>query len=127
MDPIQYQLDNLQFEHSLWLNELAHAFAEISIYQKRIKIMIEPSFSTDDQEELEMLLKGFTEQKSAITYIKNQILENLVDIRKKAKLNGALKAVLQKDHSEIKERLIQFRNELNELRNRFHKIIEWQK
>ena len=119
----QTLLDDLQFTHSMWLNELSHAEVTLSLFAYRLNLhganlqsVLEPETIGLIQVEIEQILL-------AITFIKKEILNHVKRLNKKTSLNGELHAILNGGHQENHERIHQVRMQVDQVKAKFYNIV----
>ena len=119
----QELLDDLQFTHSMWLNELSHAEVELDIFSHRLNIYGANLQSVSEPESIGLIMVDIEQLRLAITFIKKDILNHVKRLNKKTKLNGELHAILDGEHEENQERIAQVRKHLYVVRSKFFNII----
>jgi hypothetical protein len=126
MKAIQEKLENIQFDHSIWMNELNFAYNEIPHYEKRLIQLADSSTLTEEKDQLNNLLNGFIVQKEAALQLQVQIKNHIVEMSHKAHGNGELKAMINSVHHEAREKIEIFRTVYSELKEKFHRLASLQ-
>ncbi len=119
---IQQKLENVQFDHSLWMNELNFAFEEIPIYMKRIQELLKYVSDSEDHELLANLLNGFMVQKEMVFQLQDQIRNHIIKMSSKIHSNGSLNTLINSDHSETRKKMETFRSSYSLLKETYHRF-----
>ena len=119
----QSSIDDLQFTHSMWLNELSHAEVSLSLFAHRLNLHGANLQTVPESEAIAMIQVEIEQLMLAITFIKKEILNHIKRINKKTRLNGELDALLNGEHQETQERVFQLRGQVDKLKAKFYNII----
>lgn len=123
MSKFQDIISNLQFAHSLWLNELSHAEVELAIMSNRLDLLETSNTIPNDQEGTKVISSEIEQLLLAAKFIKQTVLEHVGRIYNLSKLNGQLDKVSNSVHDDTKERLDQFRIHFDQVRQKFYSMI----
>ncbi|MFT5167062.1 MAG: hypothetical protein ACI8P3_002299 [Saprospiraceae bacterium] len=126
MKAILEKLENIQFDHSIWMNELLFAYNEIPHYEKRIVQLVNTSSNEEEKEQFNNLLNGFIVQKEAVHQLNEQIKNHVISMSHKAHANGELKSMIDSVHRETREKMETFRTVYAELKEKFHRLASLQ-
>ena len=122
MKEILEQLDNIKFDHSRWLNELVFSAKEIKLYQKRILEMLDEFVDKEKMEELTAMFEKFDKQKKQAIGLQSKITKHVINNSRVTHSNGALKAMINSDHSQIRQKIETFRHQYANLKENFHRF-----
>ena len=126
MKAIQEKLENIQFDHSIWMSELHFAYNEIPHYEKRITQLADSSTFKEEKDQLSNLLNGFIVQKEAALQLQDKIKNHVIDMSHKAHGNGELKSIINSVHHVTREKIETFRKVYSELKEKFHGLASLQ-
>lgn len=126
MKPVHVILENLKFDHTLWLNELYFANREISIYRDRIVNLMKGYFGETGQEELGEILEELNKLSKTTEHLTTQIEYHKNKMKKKTALNGELKSMSDTDHKRSREMMESFRVIYSHLKSSFHRFAAFQ-
>jgi len=121
-DP-QERLDDLQFIHSMWINEVSHAEVELSLFAHRLNLHGANLQTVPESEAIAEIQIEIEQLMMAIAFIKREVLTHVKRLGKKARLNGELKAILNGPHKETQERINQLREQVERVKSKFYSII----
>lgn len=113
-------LDNIQFDHSRWLNEAIFAEKEIALYQQRLLELLKNN--REKKEEITTLFDDFDQEKKLANIIKSKIRKQVIHIGQLAHSNGELKTMIDSGHSEVREEMENFRQQYATLKENFHRF-----
>ena len=116
------KLENVQFDHALWLLELNYALKEMSIYEGRILHMIE----TRDKEVTEALgdlIMEFLEHRHLSTNLRKKIKKHVKSMQNKINSNGQLDKIVNEGHDKVRNQMEDYRAAYAALKDQFHRSI----
>jgi hypothetical protein len=120
-------LSDLHFEHKLWLNELKFTEDELKIYEHYLEDLVKRHDDREMLAQLEHYQNQFIKEREIIDTLKHDIndrehkLYEFVQKHPNYYENYDLN-----DHSDLRERMAQFRNIFGGLKSRFHRFVtEW--
>jgi hypothetical protein len=116
------KLTNIEFDHRLWLNELAFYFKEMAIYEDRILELLEIYKDETTEKELEKILLGIAQQKEKVEQIQEQIRDHIIHINEKVQGNGELKAIVDTVHHKTREDMEMLRKTFDQLKDTIHRL-----
>ena len=119
----QTLLDDLQFTHSMWLNELSHAEVTLSLFAYRLNLHGDNQITMPEQEAIALIQVEIEQLMLAITFIKKDILSHVKHLNKKTKLNGEIKAILNGPHKETQDRISQLRQQAEKVKAKFYDVV----
>lgn len=123
MKPPQTLLDDLQFTHSMWLNELSHLEVTLSLFAQRLNLHGANLHAVPEPEAVALIQIEIEQLMLAITFIKKEIIIHVKRINKRSKLNGELDAILNGEHQENQERILQLRDQVDRVKAKFYNIV----
>ena len=123
MSKTQEIINNLQFAHSYWLNELSHAEVELTIMANRLDLLEASSTVPKAPSTSEAIALEIEQLQLAAQFIKKTVMAHVSKIYNLAKANGQLEVISNAIHDETKERLAQFRTHFQEVRQKFYALI----
>lgn len=116
-------LDELHFEHQLWLNEVKFFSDELKIYQKRLDEVASKNSSEEVRKQVEHFQNKFIIQKEQIDILNHGINEHESWLSKYAKENPvAIDKKLFADHSVLHDKVDTFKKLYMELKQEFNKF-----
>jgi len=127
MKPITQTLDNVQFDHTRWMNELAFTQNEINLYEKRIYELIASTADLEEQEQWKELLTSFIELKGGFRSLEIQIETHIIKIFQQTHLNGQLQSLIDTTHGEVRNQIDYFRRSFVDLKESFARLTAYQK
>ena len=117
-------IDELHFEHQLWLNEAKFYTDELKIYQKRLEEVASKNNSEDVRKKVEHFQNQFIIQKEQMDTLNHHVNEHEQWLTKYAKENPvAIDKKLFADHTVINDKVESFRKIYTELKNEFNKFV----
>jgi hypothetical protein len=120
-------LSDLHFEHKLWLNELNFGADELKIYEHYLEDLVKRHSERDMLQQLEHFQNQFIKEKEVIDTLLHDIRESEHKIAAFAKKHPtSFDDYNLEDHSELRDRMIMFRNIFGELKKKFFEFMsEW--
>jgi len=115
-------LDSIQFDHNRWLNELLFSSKEIKVYQKRILELAKVFADNEKGEELMSMFSEFEQQIMLAIQIKTKIKKHVINISQLTHSNGALRAMIDTNHKQVREEMEKFRLQSANLKENFHRF-----
>lgn len=117
-------IDELHFEHQLWLSEVKFYIDELKIYQKRLEKILSKNKSEDFRKKIEHFQNKFIIQKGQLDDLSHHINMHEEWLAKFAKENPvAIDEQLFADHAVIHENMDTFKKIYNELKAEFNKFL----
>lgn len=116
-------IDNIKFDHSIWLSEVLYALQEIKLYENRLLDLIKLYFGQEEQEELGNMLEEFGQERKTILYVKKNIQIHVDKIKEKVNSNGEMKSLSDSDHQKSREMMESFRRSYSELKEKYHRFV----
>jgi len=117
-------IDELHFEHQLWLNEAKFYNDELKIYQKRLAEVASKNNAQDVLKNVEHFQNQFIIQKEQLDILNHHVNEHEQWLSKYAKENPvAIDKKLFADHIEINDKVESFKTIYAELKKEFNKFV----
>jgi len=117
-------IDELHFEHQLWLNEAKFYNDELKIYQKRLAEVASKNNAPDVLKTVEHFQNQFIIQKEQLDILNHHVNEHEQWLAKYAKENPvAIDKKLFADHIEINDKVETFKKIYAELKVEFNKFV----
>lgn len=117
-------IDELHFEHQLWLNEAKFYNDELKIYQKRLAEVASKNNAQDVLKNVEHFQNQFIIQKEQLDILNHHVNEHEQWLAKYAKENPvAIDKKLFADHVSINDKVEAFKKIYAELKVEFNKFV----
>ncbi len=116
------QLNNIQFDHTRWLNELLFSAKEIDLYLNRVLEMVDEFDDKAKEGELMSMFEEFEKQKKLATNLQSKIRKHVVSISHLTHSNGELKAMIDSTHGQTRKEMENFRHQYVNLKENFHRF-----
>jgi hypothetical protein len=117
-------IDELHFEHQLWLNEAKFYVDELKIYQKRLDEVAAKNNAEDVRKKVEHFQNQFIIQKEQLDILNHLVNEHEQWLSKYAKENPvAIDKKLFADHAVINDKVETFKKIYSELKSEFNRFV----
>lgn len=117
-------IDELHFEHQLWLNEAKFYRDELKIYQNRLDEVASKNTAQDVRKEIEHFQNQFIIQKEQLDILNHHVNEHEQWLAKFAKENPiAVDKRLFANHIEVHDKIEMFKKLYGELKMEFNRFI----
>ena len=126
MKEVFEQLENIQFDHLRWLNELLFSAKEIKLYQKRLLVLVKKFENEEKIAELSAMLEKFEEQKQFAIHLKSKIKKHVIAMSHLTHSNGELSSMFDTTHSQTRQEMEMFRQQYANLKETFHRFSAMQ-
>lgn len=118
-------LSDLHFEHRLWTNELSFFSDELRIYEKRLGVLIQRPLDKGTLSELEQFQNQFIRHKEVIEELNHDIREYEHSLSEYAEEHPiAVDHVYFRDHDGLRDRMNQFKQIYQNLKDRFMTFLQ---
>jgi len=122
--PVKVHLDDLHFEHQLWVNELKFYKDELVFFTKRLEEIAKRYTDRDVLLELERFQNKFLIQSKAVQDLIHDIKQHEKVLTKYALENPtAIEHVLFNDHTPIRSRMEITRNIMSDLKKEYQNYL----
>ncbi len=117
-------LEDLHFEHNLWLNELSFFEDEVNIYEHRLEDLVKKFEEKELLIELEQFQNQFIRQKEVIDQLKHDINKHERRISNFAQENlDTIENTHFLDHTGLRDHMESFRSIYGELKKGFYAFM----
>jgi ribosomal protein S15P/S13E len=117
-------IDELHFEHQLWISQAKFYADELKIYQKKLGEISTKNTAEDIRKQIEHFQNQFIIQKEQLDILTHQVNEHEQWLAKYAKEHPvAVDHELFADHKEMHEKMDRFVNIYDELKADFKKFL----
>jgi len=116
------KLENVEFDHTLWLLELKFALKEMSIYENRILHLIAIR-EKEQTEPLGDLIMEFLEHRHVSNNLKKTIKKHIENMQNNINANGQLDKIINEGHDKVRARMEDYRAAYSALKDQFHRSI----
>ncbi len=124
MVTINEKLDNVHFEHKMWLDELAFCLNELAIYEKRLTLKYKDYDAQDLPEEILELWDQIKSHKKRANDLIRHIKKHVFTIRNMVHSNGELSKIMDTSHPYVRQQIIEFRKDYVVWKETLHELLE---
>lgn len=118
-------IDELHFEHQLWISEAKFYVDELKVYQKRLEEIASKNTKEEVRKQVEHFQNQFIIQKEQLDILKHEVNEHEQWLANYAKQHPvAINHELFTDHREMHEQIDVFRKLYGELKQEFRRFLE---
>jgi hypothetical protein len=116
-------INDLHFEHQLWLNEIRFVADEIKIFEKRLGELVSKNTDREMLAELEHFQNQFIRQRESVDILSHELREEDANLAKYAQEHPvAIDRVHFTDHTETREKVDSFRQRYAGLKADFQRF-----
>ena len=120
---LETQVEELHFEHTIWLKELEFFEGELKFFENRLSDLVMRYRAVEVLAQLEQFQNQFIRQKEVLDKLLRDIRVHEQSISLKLKNSDGLNPPLLNDHSEMRERMSDFRKIYAELKEKFFRFL----
>jgi len=117
------QVEELHFEHTIWIKELDFFEGELKFFENRLSDLVMRYRAVEVLAQLEQFQNQFIRQKEVLDKLLRDIRVHEQSISLKLKNGNGLNPPLLNDHSEMRERMSDFRKIYAELKEKFFRFL----